>query len=149
MASKSLRYRRRGVELVAAAGVRAARLPGQLVRLAVGFVRTLRLWPAVAVVWWLLRRAGVSTPTATALVLGPCLVTGVVAWWVLAVEPRLFAPRPSTRPRVIAGPAPRRAPAAEVDGLDHVAFARALAVVAVRYLDECQANAGRNDRGDW
>ena len=149
IASESLRNGRRAVELVAAAGVRGARLPGQLVRQVVRFVRALRAWPAVAVVWWLLRQAGVSTSMATALVLGPCLVTGVVVWWALVVEPRLFAPRPSTRPRVIAGPGPRRAPVEQVDGVDHVAFARALSVVADRYLDECQANACRNHRGDW
>ena len=143
---------RRAVERVAAAGVRAGRVVRWLVRQVVRFVRALRGWPAVAVVWWLLRLAGVSTSTATAVVVGPCLVTGAVVWWVLVVEPLLFAPRPSTRPRVIAGPATRRAPLGqvdEVDEVDHVAFARTLSVVADRYLDECQANAGRNDRGDW
>ena len=152
MRSTFMAMGRRAVELVAAAGVRAGRVAARLVRQFMRFVRALRGWPAVAVVWWLLRRAGVSTSTATAVVLGPCLATGAVVWWVLVVEPRLFAPRPSTRPRVIAGPVPRRAPVGqvdEVDGVDHVEFARALSVVADRYLDECQANVGQNDRGDW
>ncbi len=149
MASTFLRNGRRVVELAAATGGRAVRLPVRLVHQVMRFVRALHGWPVVAVVWWLLRLAGVSTSTASALVLGPLLATGAVVWWVLVVEPRLFAPRPSTRPRVIAGPVPRPAQVEQVDGVDHVAFAQALSVVADRYLDECQANACRNERGDW
>jgi hypothetical protein len=109
MRSTLMAMGRRAVEVVAAAGAGACRLGARLVCQVVRFMRALRGWPAVAVVWWLLRQAGVPASTATALVLGPCLVTLAVVWWVLVVEPRLFAPRPSIRPRVLPGGAQRGA----------------------------------------
>ncbi|HEX6239143.1 MAG TPA: hypothetical protein VFZ68_18230, partial [Acidimicrobiales bacterium] len=48
-----------------------------------------------------LRLVGVPTVVATAIVGAVFLVAAGVAWWALVVEPWLFAPRPSTRPRVV------------------------------------------------
>jgi hypothetical protein len=140
MGSTFLRNGRRVVEVVAAAGGRAVRLPGRLVRQVVRFVRALHGWPVVGLVWWLLRHAGVSTSPATALVLGPLLVTLAVVWWVLVVEPRLFAPRPSIRPRVLSGPT-RRPP------VDEPAVYLASYVAKSGQVIDVEARQGPNGRG--
>ena len=55
----------------------------------------------------------------------------MVAWWARSVDPRLFAPR---FPSATTECAQRKAP----DRDRHLAFARALAVVAIRYVAECE-----------
>jgi hypothetical protein len=138
---------RRAVELVGARVGRAARAAGRLVR------RVLRLvgwWlTCAAAVWWMLRLAGLPLVAATAIVSGAYLVALVLVWWARVVEPWLFAPRPSTRPRVVTGLARRPPMVDEVDEVDHVAFARALSLVADRYLEECETRASLDERGGW
>jgi hypothetical protein len=75
----------------------------------------------------------IGTPGATVLA-ALIFTTWAVSWWARVIEPRLFAPRVSTsassRPPVALPTAPADDP--------HLAFARALAFVAARYLAECE-----------
>jgi hypothetical protein len=57
-------------------------------------------------------------------------VAGLVAGWA-AIERRAFPRQPPRHAALIVGPQPR-------DGARHVAFARALAVLAAAYLTECE-----------
>jgi hypothetical protein len=88
-----------------------------------------------------LRLAAVVLGTPTAAVLAALVfVVWALSWWARVVEPRVFAPRPtqSTPKRLpVAGPLP-------LDGDRHLAFAQALAVVAARYLAECEEAARAN-----
>lgn len=81
--------------------------------------------------------------TALAAVVGATALTvGGVTWWARVVEPWLFAPRPPSPTRrhpVIVG---RRRLAAD-DEERHLAFAQALAVVADRYVAECEREIRR------
>jgi hypothetical protein len=70
----------------------------------------------------------------TAAVLALVSIVAAVRWWARVVEPRLFAPRHIPRPPAVCVPPPDRASDAR-----HIAFARALAIVAERYLAECEA----------
>jgi hypothetical protein len=81
---------------------------------------------------------------ATAALLAIALTGWGLAWWERVVEPRLFASRRPATPSTWL-PARRQAPA--MPSADrHLRFAQALAVVAERYLDECQHGAA--DRQD-
>ena len=145
MGATVVRAARRAVELVAAPLGYLARLAARLVRRVVCLVRLVAWWLICGAACWLvLRVVGVPAPAAMAVVLGVGLVVAAVCWWVLVVEPWLFAPRPSTRPQVVTGPPglPARA-----DEVDHVEFARALSLVADRYLVECEHRAGLDHRG--
>lgn len=74
----------------------------------------------------------VAGELVTATVLSLILVGGGLAWWARVVEPRLFAPRAPT-------PAARRPqPPGTSDAAGHLAFARALALAAARYVAECE-----------
>jgi hypothetical protein len=73
-----------------------------------------------------------------AAVAGPWIAAGATAgfltiagvrWWA-RVEARVFAPRPRTEPVLRE---------AAVVGRRHLAFAQTLAIVATRYLAECEA----------
>lgn len=70
-------------------------------------------------------------PALVAVVVGLVVVVAGLRWWARVVEPWLFAPRT---------PRPAR-PARPVGGMDHVAFARALALMADRYRAECERHA--------
>ncbi len=76
----------------------------------------------------------VAGTIATSAVLALVGIVASVRWWARVVEPRLFAPR--HLPVATATRAPSPAPAIDER---HVAFARALAAVAERYLAECEA----------
>jgi hypothetical protein len=77
----------------------------------------------------------VAGELATVTVLALVLVGAGVAWWARVVEPRLFAPRaPPPAVRCPQRPAPS-------DAAGHLAFARALAAAAERYLAECERRA--------
>jgi len=80
--------------------------------------------------------ATVAGPWTAAVAGSVLLGVGGVRWWA-RVEARMFAPRRPPAQVVIAR---RRAPA--VDDDRHLAFARALADVAARYLAECEAENG-------
>jgi hypothetical protein len=69
-----------------------------------------------------------------AVVGGAAFTIGAIVWWARVVEPWLFAPR---------APGPAARPPVAVDDGRHLAFARALAAVAARYLDECEAESDR------
>jgi hypothetical protein len=87
--------------------------------------------------------AAVVGPALAAALAGLVFTVAAVAWWARVVEPRLCAPRPATTP-----PAARltnRAPLDE-DGR-HLAFARVLALVAARYLAECEQQARQSGGG--
>jgi hypothetical protein len=141
---------RRAVELVGARVGRAARAAGRLLWRVLRLVRVVGWWlTCAAAVWWMLRLAGLPLAAATAIVSGAYLVVLVLVWWARVVEPWLFAPRPSTRPRVVTGPPRRPLVVDEVDAVDHVAFARALSLVADRYLEQCENRAGLDERGGW
>jgi hypothetical protein len=155
---------------------RAGRVARRVVRTGAGVARRLawlawRLARRVArrsarvvrrAAWGLLRGlfALLGLRVAVELVGVPVVATvgglGLVGWllgrWVAVVEPWLFAPRPATRPRVLnpAAGAGRARPLPPSDGSDHLAFARALALVADRYVAECerQAAARRVEDGD-
>lgn len=131
-------------QLVAAAATCGARLARRLVRRLLRLVRVVASWCTCAAVCWVaLRLVGLPASAATAVVLGVELVAAALCWWVAVIEPRLFAPRPSSRPQVTVPAARRPAPTGEVD---HVVFARALSLVADRYRAECERSA-RLDRG--
>ena len=140
MGATVVRTARRAVKLVSALICAAGRVAGRLVRVVAGWLT------CGAVCWLVLCLVGVPATAATAVVAGVELVAAGVCWWALVVEPWLFAPRPSTRPQVVAGSPRRPASAGEVD---HVEFARALSLVADRYLVECEHRAGLDDRGQW
>lgn len=79
-----------------------ARFVGRLVRRLARTVRVVAWWLTCAgATWTLIRAGGLPTVAATAIVGGVLLVAAGVVWWALVVEPWLFAPRPSTRPRVV------------------------------------------------
>jgi hypothetical protein len=99
--------------------------------------RVLRVPAVVAVA---LVAAEVVGAGLVGVVLGVVLFVRGLRWWAVVVEPWLFAPRPARRTRVVHQPPPR-----PVEGTDHVAFARALALVAGRYLVECERRS--IDRG--
>ena len=144
MAATMARAARSAVELVAALLTCTARVAGRLGRRVVRLVRVAVWWLTCGAVCWLvLRLVGLPTAAATAVVAGAGLVAGGLVWWALVVEPWLFAPRPSTRPQVVTGP-PRPVTSDEVE---HVEFARALSLVADRYLVECEHRAGLDHRG--
>jgi hypothetical protein len=89
--------------------------------------RTLTTPTAAVIVVVVLRLvAGVWITSAVVAVL---VVVGLVAGWA-AIERRVFPRRPPA-PSVLVGPQPG-------DDARHVAFARALAVVATAYLAECE-----------
>ncbi|HEX6239157.1 MAG TPA: hypothetical protein VFZ68_18305 [Acidimicrobiales bacterium] len=147
MGATVVRAARSAVELVAALLGCTARVAGRLVGRVVRLVRVVGWWLTCGAVCWLvLRLVGLPTAAATAVVSGVGLVAGALVWWALVVEPWLFAPRPSTRPQVVTGPSRRPVSADEVD---HVEFARALSLVADRYLAECEHRAGLDERGQW
>jgi hypothetical protein len=73
---------------------------------------------------------------AVAVALAAALVGGGLCWWARAVEPRLFGPRYRSSPPQLAEPTAH-------DTDRHLAFAHALALVAARYLAECQADQDR------
>jgi hypothetical protein len=88
--------------------------------------RALTTAAAVIVVVVLRLVAGVWITSA---VVAGLTVVGLVAGWA-AIERRAFPRRPPA-PSVLVGPQP-------AGGARHVAFARALAVVAAAYLAECE-----------
>jgi hypothetical protein len=69
-----------------------------------------------------------------AVVVAAAFTIGAVVWWARVIEPRLYAPRWQVRSARRAEP---------VDDDRHLAFARALAAVAARYLEECEAESRR------
>jgi hypothetical protein len=145
MAATMVGAARRVVELVATLLGCAARAGAGLMRRIVRLVRVVAWWLICGAACWLvLRLIGLPTAAATAVVAGVGVVAGGLVWWALVVEPWLFAPRPSTRPQVVGGP-PRRP--VSTDEADHVEFARALSLVADRYLVECEHRAGLDHRG--
>ena len=77
-------------------------------------------------------------PAATSVLLATVLIAGGLVWWARFVEPRLFAPRVSTTAAVVRH---TRSPDPS-DAERHLAFARALALVANCYLAECEQRAG-------
>jgi hypothetical protein len=84
--------------------------------------------------WCVARSAGDLLVAVTGALV---FTVGVVAWWARIVEPRLFAARdrrPSPAELIVATHD-------EPDRDDHLAFAQALALVADRYLAECQRQA--------
>jgi hypothetical protein len=91
--------------------------------------RTLTTATAAVIVVVVLRL--VAGVWITAAVLAVLTVIGLVAGWA-AIERRAFPRRPPA-PSVLVGPQPG-------DGARHVAFARALAVVAAAYLTECEGD---------
>jgi hypothetical protein len=97
---------------------------------------------AVVVVAVLHLGAALVGTVVTAVVGAAALTVGAVTWWARVVEPRLFAPsrpNPTRRHPVIVD---RRHPVT-VDEERHLAFAQALAVVAARYLAECEREIRR------
>jgi hypothetical protein len=94
----------------------------------------IRLGVVVLGVWL----ASVAAGEAVAAVAGAALtLVAGIRWWA-RVEARLFA---TTQPTAeVVGP-----PARVVDVHRHLAFAQALAVVASRYLAECEAEVTRPD----
>jgi hypothetical protein len=89
-----------------------------------------RLVRASAALLALRLAAVISTPAASVLG-GIGIVCWGLAWWARVVEPRLFAP--SSQPVEL-----RAAPPSDDR---HLAFAKALAIVAARYVAECEATA--------
>jgi hypothetical protein len=85
----------------------------------------------------------VAGPVVAAAVDGLGLTVWAVAWWARVVEPRLFAQCDRATPR--AAQLGYRAPVGEDER--HVAFARALVLVAARYLAECEHQARRGGGG--
>jgi hypothetical protein len=79
--------------------------------------------------------AAVAGPLTAAITGSVLLIVSGVRWWA-HLEARLFAP---PQPPAQGVPARHREPA--VDDDRHLAFAQALAVVAARYLAECEATA--------
>jgi hypothetical protein len=77
-----------------------------------------------------LAAAVIGTPAASVLG-GIGIVCWGLAWWARVVEPRLFAPSSRHVGRRAAPPSDDR----------HLAFAQALALVAARYVAECEATA--------
>lgn len=109
--------------------------------------RVTRVLAGVVVVRLAVELVGVPLVAA---VLGLVLVVAGLWWWARVVEPWLFAPR-APRARQSERPA-RTRPGDASAGMDHVAFARALAVVTDRYRMECErqaAAAGGSQRGGW
>lgn len=130
---------RRLVRLAWRLGRRVARRSARVVRRAAwGLLRGLFALVALRVGVEL-----VGVPVA-ATVGGLGLVGWLVGRWVAVVEPWLFSPRPAVRPSVAnpaaaaAAGAGRARPLPPSDGADHLAFARALALVADRYVAECE-----------
>ena len=81
--------------------------------------------------------ADIAGPVAAAALTSLLFAVAAVVWWARVVEPRLFAPRyPTTAP-----PAQVVRRAAVEDHERHVAFARALVLVAARYLAQCEHQA--------
>lgn len=102
-------------------------------------VRPIRLASRVALVFVAVRLGNAIAGTiVTAAVFGVTSVVAAIAWWARVVEPRLFGGvrPPATAVRRVARPEPT---SDEV----HLAFARALAHVADRYVAECEAQARR------
>jgi hypothetical protein len=82
--------------------------------------------------------SGLVGPAVAAALAVLALTVWAVAWWARVVEPRLCAPHPpATAPT--AAESVYRAPVDEAER--QLAFARALAVVAVCYLAECEHQA--------
>ena len=82
-----------------------------------------------------------------AVVLGLVLVVAGLRWWARVVEPWLFAPQ-APRPVQTA----RTRSGGGSAAMDHLAFARALAVVTDRYRMECERQAAAAvgpERGGW
>lgn len=84
---------------------------------------------------------GVAGTVVAAVVGGVALSAGVLWWWARVVEPRLFAPR-NTRPSSQLARPVTRSSRSPSDAERHLAFARALAYVATRYLAECEQELG-------
>jgi hypothetical protein len=96
------------------------------------FVAAVMVWPAVTM----------FGPIAPAVVLAAAFVGGGLIWWARVVEPRAFVRRPGLP-----------APAGRDDGrghaaADHLAFARALAAVADRYVAACEHEARTRTAGE-
>jgi O-antigen/teichoic acid export membrane protein len=92
------------------------------------FVR--RLARLVALVLALRLLAAVAGPLIAAVAGSVLFIGAGVRWWA-RFEARLDRPRPSAQ--VVRRPAPG------VDERRHLAFAQALAIVAARYMAECEA----------
>jgi hypothetical protein len=132
-----------------AAALAAGRVAARIARSSARVLGRVGWWLAWGVVMWLVLRLtlDVAGVAVTAIAAGAGLVTAALCWWAAVVEPWLFAPRPSTRPRV--QPRPARPRPTSRGGVDHVAFARALSLVADRYRTECEhrASLDHDDRG--
>jgi hypothetical protein len=98
--------------------------------------------------WAALRLVGLPAKLATTMVGGVVLLAAALVWWVLVVEPRLFAPRPSIRPRVLPGPAQH--PASVDDEAERAAraavYLAAYAAKSRRVID-VEARPGPNGGG--
>jgi hypothetical protein len=106
-----------------------------------------RVLVAVVVVRLAVELVGVPL---VAVVVGLVLVVAGLRWWARVVEPWLFAPR-APRARQSERPARTRSGGAPAE-MDHVAFARALAVVTDRYRIACERQAAAAVgpmRGGW
>lgn len=113
---------------------RAGRFAGRLTR------RALR--PGLAVVGLVLARSIVGT-VATSVVASIVLTVGLVWWWARVVEPRLFATRPKAQSSPVVRPLPQPRPAPR-NAQRHLRFAEALALVATRYVAECEREVGND-----
>lgn len=113
---------------------RAARLAWRVTRRA--------LPPGLAVVALVLARGVVGT-VATCVVASIMLTVGLVWWWARVVEPRLFAARPPAHSSQLVRPVPQARPS-PVNAQRHLRFAEALALVATRYVAECEREIGND-----
>ncbi len=117
-------------------GIRRA---GRVARAAWRLTRRLLL-AGLAVVALVVARTVAGT-IVTAVVGALVLTVGLVWWWARAVEPRLFAARPQASSSHLVRPVPRPRPPAR-DAQRHLRFAQALALVATRYVAECEREVG-------
>jgi hypothetical protein len=107
-------------------------------------VRAIRLGSRLALALVAIRLGcAIAGTIVTAAVLGLTTVVAAVAWWARVVEPRLFGARHRSSDLVVRRPVRARTQPPSDNASRHLAFAQALAVVATRYLDECEAAADR------
>jgi hypothetical protein len=108
-------------------------------------VRPVRLASRLALVYVAVRLGlTIAGTIVTAVVLGITTVVAAGVWWARIVEPRLFGARHRSSDLVVRWPARARTQPPSDNASRHLAFAQALALVATRYLDECEAAADRH-----